>query len=127
MNETQRFFENQLIQIDSVIDGVKNLLSADEHIVFHQTVVSEAIITRYHELNSDSHLLGFSRVYRITKDLPNSRVLYLGVMYKRYGRTYKPKKYSLLDWNFNTIIDCAFDATWDTILADLTTAIRNNF
>ena len=98
MNETMLFLDTQANKVLRVSNKIKKLLIAnDEHIVFHPTVITNELINDFKDSTSESDVLEISNVFRITKDIPGTPVLYFVVVQKRYGKTYKPKYFYLLN------------------------------
>lgn len=97
MNETMRFFKSKTDRVNRVINKITRKLLEDEHLVIHPTVVTKDLIDSFHRNNPETKVLEISSIFRITKDIPASDVLYFIVVFKRYGRTFKPKKFYLLD------------------------------
>lgn len=118
MNDTMRFFLKIYGRVNRVINKITRKLLEDEHIVFHPTVITVDLINSFHT-NSDTNVLELGNIFRITKDIPNSNVLYFVVVYKRFGRTYKTKKFLLLDRAMHVV--CSYNL--DDSIAGIATSV----
>lgn len=126
MNDTMKFFKAYASRVTRIINKVTKTLLEDEHIVIHPTAITTNLIDSFHHNNSDTNVLEVGSIYRITKDLPHSNTLYLLVVYKRYGSTYKPKKLLLLARNMITLADYCLDDTIVNITMSIMNIVNSN-
>lgn len=124
MNDVMKFFKPYMDRVASVISVVTESLLEDEHKVIHPTIIATELIDTFHSNNEDVLQLG--SVYRVTKDTASANVLYLVVVYKRYGRTFKPKKFLVLNNSMHSLFECLVSDSILTTINSIVNTINNN-